>query len=184
MSRLKTGILLLLSTFIASCNNSTSTQTAGNTRTDTAANTTTTTTDTTAADAGDSEYETMYAVIADTGTNYYMLDSKMYAISRKMNLPIDTMDRHFDAAKNSIVLPDTIDDEMYRGEYYPRRDFSRYLSLDYYVVYSRNTTQNNIALIAGLYETQKSADSLCTLLKQAENKAFVVKASVFAGCMH
>lgn len=132
---------------------------------------------------GDGEYSIYYVTIADTSSNYHLLDGKMYELSKTMNKKIDTMNRHYDAKKNDIVLADDDEDEMYRGEYFPRRYPSEDLSLEYLEVYTEYPT-NAIALVAGIYEEQKAADSTLTLLKPHATKAFVLKSRVYVGCMH
>jgi hypothetical protein len=131
-----------------------------------------------------SEYETMYAVIADTGFSYAPLQQQMYALSNSLKLQIDTMNRTYSKEKDKIVLSENDEDEMYRGEYYPRRTESGTLSLEYYIIYSQQTNDKNIALMAGLFYSNKSADSLLALIKPQAPAAFVLKASVYAGCLH
>jgi hypothetical protein len=135
-------------------------------------------------DTDTSQYSTLYFTITDTGQDYYVLRAKMYALHKSLHWPIDTMDRSFDPAKNKIVVSDTDEDEMYRGEYYPRRSTSENLSLEYYGTYVDKSTRTNICLIAGIYETKKSADSLLALLKPHAAHAFVVAGQMYNGCMH
>jgi hypothetical protein len=134
------------------------------------------------ADNGD--YQVYYLTVADTGRDYFQLRKEMFAISEKLKYPIDTQRRYYNRKKDEIVLPDDYDDEMYRGEYYPRRDASNNLSLEYYRVYSNASTYKNIALVAGIYDSRKSADSFLTLVQPLTGKPFVVKANVYVGCMH
>jgi hypothetical protein len=130
------------------------------------------------------DYEIMYIVVADTGSDYYALSSKMHTLSNTRHWPIDTMDRYYNKQKDKIVLSDTNEDEMYRGEYFPRRFTSENLSLEYYTEYSDKTADKNIALVAGIYEAQQQADSFLAVLKRLSPRSFVQKANVFVGCMH
>jgi hypothetical protein len=134
--------------------------------------------------SADDEYSVLYVVVADTGLDYYPLMRHMYAIAAGMHYPVDTMDRHYDKVKDRIVLPDTIDDELYRGEYYPRRTCESNLSLEYYGLYDTATTEKTIALVAGIYEARTSADSLATLVRPFAAKVFVRRAKVYQGCLH
>lgn len=129
-------------------------------------------------------YQIYYVVVADTGYDYFKLDDKMYKLSKQLKIPVDTMGRHFNRKKNLIALADDDEDEMYAGEYYPRRDASDNLSLEYLGVYQPEAEEKTIALVAGIYETQKSADSALAILKRAEKNSFGVKANVYVGCMH
>lgn len=132
----------------------------------------------------DAEYETMYIVIADTAQSYYSLQHTMYQLSGTLNIPVDTQGRHYNEEKDLIALADDDEDEMYRGDYYPRRSAGTNLSLEYYNMYDSITTAKNIALVSGQYENQKSADSLLSIIAPHAPHAFVRAASMYMGCMH
>jgi hypothetical protein len=135
-------------------------------------------------DTTDYNYATYFVVVADTNPSYYLLHKKMFSLAQQLHLPIDTMGRYFNKTKNTIALPDDDEDEMYAGGYFPRRFPSQHLSLEYLPVYQKTAGENTIALIAGIYETENSADSALTLLKQKEKNGFKIKATIFVGCMH
>lgn len=130
------------------------------------------------------DYATVYVVVADTGQDYYPLQRAMYRLSSQLSIPIDTMNRYYNAQKNEIVLADDDEDEMYRGEYFPRRFASAVLSLEYYRIYNDTTTDKNIALVAGTYESAKSADSALALLRPLAPHSFGKVARIYVGCMH
>lgn len=130
------------------------------------------------------DYVLMYAVVADTSLDYYKLDKKMYSLSAAKNIPVDTMGRYYDAKKKKIILPDTDEDEMYRGEYFPRRFPSTYLSLEYYATYTTNNSGDMMAICAGLFENEKEADSVLKSIKSDAPQAFKVAAKMYLGCMH
>lgn len=67
------------------------------------------------------KYYTYFVIVADTSLNYFTLHKKMFELHRNFNIPIDTMGRYFNKDKNVIALPDNSEDEMYAGEYLPRR---------------------------------------------------------------
>lgn len=132
----------------------------------------------------ENETETYYVVVADSNTNYYSLRGKMLALHKSLKNPIDTMGRYYNEAKNLIALPDDDEDEIYRGDYFPRRFPSNALSLEYLKFYKESSEEKTIALIAGIYESKHMADSALTNLKKYNNNAFTVKADIFVGCMH
>ncbi len=134
--------------------------------------------------AGVGDYQCLYITIADTGLSYYKLRAVMAKLNTNSHIRIDTMNRYYNAAKNEIVLRDDDEDEMYRGTYAPRRFPSESLSLEYAATYTRATAQKNIALVAGIYETKQSADSMLKVIKPFAGKAFVLKGEVYVGCMH
>ncbi len=135
-------------------------------------------------DKSDFENATLFIVIADTNLSYFFIDDKMFELSTQLNMPIDTIGRYFNSKKNLIVLTDSEVDEIFSGEYYPRRFPSDNLSLEYLNFYQNKAGEKTIALVAGIYETEKSADSALTILKQTEEKAFKITASIYVGCMH
>ncbi|HRP52390.1 MAG TPA: hypothetical protein PLI97_02665 [Fluviicola sp.] len=130
-------------------------------------------------------FATYFLVVSDTNLSYPFLLTKMKLLSKKLALEIDTMGRTYNQTKNLIALPDDSEDEMYAGEYFPRRFPSETLSLEYLSFYTENTREKNIALMAGVYESKKSADSALRVLRKLDNNAFIVKAdSVYIGCTH
>jgi hypothetical protein len=135
-------------------------------------------------DTTDYNNATFFVVVADTSKDYSFLHKKMFDLNRKLNIPIDTMGRFYNKTKNLIALPDNDEDEMYAGEYFPRRFPSDNLSLEYLNFYQRKVGEKTIALVTGIYETEKSADSAMTVLYKTEKKAFKIKADIYVGCMH
>lgn len=137
-----------------------------------------------APDTDTTDFADVFVTVADTGQNYYDLRKLMFALNTKLKWPIDTMDRYYNERKNEIVVADTDEDEMYRGEYFPRRLPSESLSLEYYRVYSDTTTDKNIALVTGIYEQRHRADSAFGILRHYAPHSFLMRARVYVGCMH
>jgi hypothetical protein len=136
-------------------------------------------------DRSEENYDVTYFVlVADTGLDYYALRHKMISLHSKFKIPIDTMGRFYNQAKDLIALPDNDEDEIYAGEYYPRRFPSDNLSIEYLNFYSKQSKEKTIALLTGIYETEKSADSALSIIKQVEQNAFIVKADIYIGCIH
>jgi hypothetical protein len=135
-------------------------------------------------DTIDTENATYFVVVVDTGIDYPTLNRKMYEISKKYSLPIDTMGRSYNKVKNLIALPDDSEDEIYAGDYIPRRFPSEDLSLEYLDFYQSPAGENTIALVSGIFETEQSAEDALRLLQRTEKKSFKIKADIFVGCMH
>jgi hypothetical protein len=127
---------------------------------------------------------TYYVVVADTSLDYFILHQKMFDLNSILNIPIDTMGRFYNQRKNLIALPDNDKDEIYAGDYFPRRLPSDNLSLEYLDYYQKQAGIKTIALVTGIYETEARADSALTVIHKTENKAFKVKADIYVGCMH
>ncbi|MCU7548583.1 hypothetical protein OCK74_05615 [Chitinophagaceae bacterium LB-8] len=130
------------------------------------------------------ETETCYVVIADTGTHYYSLRDKMLALHDTLRQAIDTMHRTYNVTKDLIALPEDDEDDLYAGDYYPRRFPSQELSLEYLNFYLEQAREKSIALVTGIYETKNSADSALDILRKVSPKAFVVKSDIYMGCIH
>jgi hypothetical protein len=135
-------------------------------------------------DTTDYNHATYFIVVADTSQDYYLLHKKMINLNRQLNIPIDTMGRLYNNNKKLIALPENDEDEMYAGDYFPRRFPGDDLSLEYLNFYQNNAAKKTIALVAGIYENENTADSILIMLKQAEKKSFKIKANIYIGCMH
>ena len=140
-------------------------------------------TDTTNSSANE-EMATYFILIADTNSNYYTLQKKLFNLNKQLAIEIDTMGRYYNITKKLIALPDTSSDEIYAGQYYPRRHPSSNLSLEYLNYYKNNGPETTIALVTGIYGNIQEAESALAPLKKIEKNAFVLKADIYIGCMH
>ncbi|MDF1549249.1 MAG: hypothetical protein P1P88_15595, partial [Bacteroidales bacterium] len=125
-----------------------------------------------------------FIVIVDTNYNYFILRQKMFDLSEKLDIKIDTIDRGYDKAKDIIMSEGA--DEIYTKGYFPRRFNGISLSLEYYEYFLKwmNFEQKNIALVAGIFTEKKEADSLLFQIKKIEPKSFMLKTDLYIGCMH
>jgi hypothetical protein len=130
------------------------------------------------------EMQPFYLVVADTGRDYFELRKQMLRISETAKLQIDSLGRFYNPKKKQITLPEDDIDEMYAGEYFPRRLASESMSLEQYDAYVPKSTPETFALVAGMYENRRGADSLARVLKPANKKTFVLETMLFIGCMH
>ena len=135
-------------------------------------------------DSAGRDLATYFVVVADTSLDYHFLHKEMFDLNQQFNISIDTMGRSYNQTKNLIALPDNADDEIYAGDYYPRRYPSENLSLEYLDFYQTCAGKKTIALVTGIYETEKSADSVLMVLRQTEKKVFKIKSEIYIGCMH
>ncbi|MDP1801120.1 MAG: hypothetical protein Q8L81_07210 [Bacteroidota bacterium] len=130
------------------------------------------------------EFATYFIVIADTGKDYYFLDKELFMLNKKLKLKIDSMERIYNKKKNLIALPENHEDEIYAGEYYPRRHPSTELSLEYLNFYKEKAPEKTIALVAGIFGTKEEGEKVTASIKSLMPNAHVLKARVFIGCMH
>jgi hypothetical protein len=132
----------------------------------------------------DYNYATYAVVIADTGTNYNQLKQQTLILKEKLKVDIDTLGRYYDSRKKKIVLPKNSSDEMYADDYFPRRTVSSTLSLEYLSVYKLDSKQQTIAIVTGIFDDGKLADSALKVAKKFNPNAFKVNAKLYVGCMH
>jgi metal-responsive CopG/Arc/MetJ family transcriptional regulator len=139
-----------------------------------------------AQEISDEQYMNAYIVIADTSQNYIELRKKMFDINEKLKTEIDTMGRGFNREKNLICLPENDEDEIYAGDYFPRRYPSETLSLEYLIYYTngKKPTEGTIALVTIITDNKEKADKKLAEIKKYSDKAFIVNSQIYMGCMH
>lgn len=130
------------------------------------------------------EYQRYYVVVADTSASYSLLQKQMFVLEDKLLFEIDTLGRYYDAKNDLICLPKNDPDEVYAGNYFPRRFASATLSLEYLNFYKPEAAEKSIALVAGIYEGEGEANVRLADVKKLFNSAFIIKSDVFVGCMH
>ncbi len=135
-------------------------------------------------DEASRDYQTVYLAISDTGGNYYQLQTLMYQLHAATPLAIDTLNRYYNPTKKEIVVAENDKDEMYRGEYFPRRFPGNELSIEHMNTYNQNSNNSTFALVAAICETKASADSVLKIIAPSAKKAFVIKGEIYAGCIH
>lgn len=127
---------------------------------------------------------TMYVVMADSGKDYWKLENEMFALNKVTGLAVDTMNRHYDEQKSLVVLADEDEDEMYRGNYFPRRYGSDFLSIEMLSSFQNEADANSFALVCGLFENKNSADSMAAVIKKQHPAVFVMSSTIYMGCIH
>nr|WP_288837038.1 hypothetical protein [uncultured Flavobacterium sp.] len=135
-------------------------------------------------DLASDEYASYHIVIVDTAKSYNDLLLKMTDLSLRIQVPIDSMGRFFDPVANLIKLPDNDEDEIYAGDYFPRRVPSETLSIEYLNLYKSESGEKTMALVAGVYEDEKRADSAFNSIIKIERTAFKIKSDIYIGCLH
>jgi hypothetical protein len=130
-------------------------------------------------------WEECYLVVADTGTDYYALRGLLEEIGQLTGQGIDTFGRYYNAEKDSLILPEDDEDEMWAGAYFPRREMTPAGSIEYLDAYRRRDTSTRmLAAVAGLFADQRGADSMLALIRKKYQAAWVMKTEVYMGCMH
>ncbi len=132
----------------------------------------------------DYDHETYFLVIADTGTDYFKLQSQMYKLHSQFGIEVDTMNRYYNKNKNLIMLREDDEDDLYAGDYFPRRFPSQNLSLEYLDVYQSKVGSKTIALVTGIFEREIEADSVLKVINTSHKNSFKIKTEMYVGCMH
>ncbi|NQY44027.1 MAG: hypothetical protein HRT87_11870 [Legionellales bacterium] len=113
----------------------------------------------------DDEYMNAYIVIADNGLDYVKMQDRMLDLSNEFKLDVDTMGRIYNVTKDLISLPIDDEDEIYAGEYFPRRYPSTSLSLEYLDYYDEKKGEKVIGLVAGIFDNKADANNLLKRIK-------------------
>lgn len=129
-------------------------------------------------------YAYYYLVIADSGKSYSVLEKQMHSIHQATKLEIDLMGRSYNAQKDLICLADDDPDEIYRGEYFPRRYPTETMSIEYFNFFIPSSTEKNMILLTGIFENKEAAKKQKERILSAAPRAFIVYAPVYVGCMH
>lgn len=129
-------------------------------------------------------YMDIYVVVADTSQVYQDLKIKMIDLREKLNIEIDTMGRGYDLKKDLICLPENDQDEMYAGDYFPRRFPSKTISIEYLSLYNRESGEKSIGIIVGIFDNKNKAENSLKKLKDFTNGAYIIKANIYRGCLH
>ena len=135
-------------------------------------------------DGDHDEMQEAWVLIGDTSQNYFALDAKMYLWAKQLNWGIDTMERYYNTKKKALVVSEKSEDEMYRGEYFPRRFGTETLSIEYLSTYSQYTRANTFALVLGIYDSEAEAKKALNKSIKVSQRAFVLPCNLYVGCMH
>lgn len=130
------------------------------------------------------DIETFYVLVADTGMQYAALNTTMYSLAKQTSLVVDTLGRYYNTKKNKIVLHENDSDELYAGEYFPRRFPSTSLSLEYMDSYTPGSKEGMMGIIAGIFEKQADGEAALKTLQGFSQQARLVKADIYVGCIH
>ena len=134
----------------------------------------------------DEMYMNAFIVIADSSQVYSELKLKMFNLKDKLNVEIDTMGRGYNKTKDLICLPENDEDEIYAGDYFPRRFPSETLSLEYLDYYDKKNGEKTIGLIVGILQQKEklNAERLLKKLSEFFPNAYILNTDIYMGCMH
>jgi hypothetical protein len=130
------------------------------------------------------EFQTYYLVTIAEGNNYDSLLQIAQEAGQVLNLKVDLMNRIYKSGKG-IVLKEDDEDEIYRGEYYPRRSAGDFVSIEMKNAFIENENDPmRMLVISNIFEKISQADSVQKIAGIKFPFARTVKAELFTGCMH
>ncbi len=132
----------------------------------------------------ETEYMNAFVVVADSAQSYYELREKMFVLSDELKLEIDTIGRGYDANKNLICLPENDADEMWAGDYPPRRYPDETLSLEYVAFYDEESPTKTIGLITGIFDSKDKAEAQLNSVIEHSSNAYIINTDIYMGCTH
>ena len=131
-----------------------------------------------------------FVVAVSGGRDYWALRRDAINAANLLGWKFDSLGRFYDPRKG-IVCPDDSTDEIYSGEYFPRRPFfdSDYVSIEVRAWFKglnnrRFISEKEMVVIAGLCDEKRRADSILGILKPRFLSARVFEDSLYLGCMH
>ncbi len=130
------------------------------------------------------DYNTVYLVVADTSADYRALNRKMYSIQDAFGIAIDTLGRYFNETTKKLVLPEDNEDEIYAGDYIPRRLISETMSIEYLGFYTPKSKDKTFAIVTGIFGLKSQASTIQKKLVKDYPNSFVLESKIFMGCMH
>jgi hypothetical protein len=132
------------------------------------------------------DVETFYIVQVAEGKDFETL----YELSKKaasvLGSKVDMQERIYVQDKG-IIVPENSDDDIYSGEYYPRRPFDdqNFLSIEMAYAYKTNEKDTlKMIVLANIFENKAQSDSVVKLLLPKFKEAKTLKSELFMGCMH
>lgn len=133
-----------------------------------------------------SDMGTFYVVEVAEGNDFAELDQIAQGAASLLGSKTDMMNRIYRKDKG-IIVPEDSDDDIYSGEYYPRRPFydQNFVSIEMAYAYKRNEKDTlKMTVLANIFENKAQSDSVVKLLLPSFKGAKTLKTELFLGCMH
>ena len=132
------------------------------------------------------QFMNAWVVIVDTSNNYFDIRAKMFFLHNTLDIDVDTMNRGYDKERKIICLPVDDEDEIYAGEYYPRRYPGESLSIEHlnYYLDKGNISKNTLALVVAIETDKNKAENTQKKVMKHFKNAFMIHSRIYIGCMH
>ncbi|MEN9346032.1 MAG: hypothetical protein RLZZ60_1501 [Bacteroidota bacterium] len=126
------------------------------------------------------ECQAFWVMVGDSNRHYWPLLNHASSVDQQYQLTFDSLDRHFAANKNELVVNDNSEDELYRGAYFPRRITGTFMSIEPYNQYFPDYKGQAFVEIYGIYD---QADSALLAMKRFPHANMKV-CQINLACMH
>ncbi len=134
----------------------------------------------------DEEMQTAFMVILDSSSDFNSIRALAEKTANEYQLKFDTIEKQYYPEKNLWGVAVWSEDEIYRGEYYPRRsdDDTHPLSLEYQQWYDEKSQEKNLILMAGIFSLSLEAEEYINKFREKFPKAYILQKEIYMGCMH
>jgi hypothetical protein len=134
------------------------------------------------------DFQTYHILTITEGYNFDSLKAVSKEVADRLNTTVDYMGRIYDPSKGIIVPPDD-EDEIYRGEYFPRRFEGNTISIEMGYALADSTERikgdrMKMVVVAGLFTERNTSDSILGIVKSSFPAARVITRDLYVGCMH
>ena len=132
------------------------------------------------------DYETVFIVVLDTSDQFKKMYELAMSTSKKFSIPFDTFQKTYFPETNIWGGSLWSEDEIYRGEYFPRRNGSEkdMLSLEYQRWYDKSSRDKNLMLVTNIFNFSLDAEENIARWRPYFPKAFILQREIYMGCMH
>jgi len=134
------------------------------------------------------DFQTYHILTVTEGYSFDSLDAVSKEVAEKLDTKLDYMGRIYDPSKGIILSPDD-EDEIYKGEYFPRRFEGNSISIEMGYALADLTERlkgdrMKMVVVAGLFQERNKADSVLNILKAFFPHSQVIARDLYVGCMH
>ena len=132
------------------------------------------------------DYETAFVIVLDTSEQFYKMYDLAKATSEKFQLEFDTIERTYFPETNIWGVSQSSSDEIYRGQYFPRRkgDEKDKLSLEYMYWYDKKSNDKKLMLVSNVFSFSMDAEQSVAAWRKSFPQAFILQCEMYFGCMH
>lgn len=132
-----------------------------------------------------SAYANLYIVVADTSSNFEILKTKAYALSKVLDVPYYD-NKEYNTENELTYKKEFIDENRHDDtEYLPRRLPTSEVSIEQASYYFNETKcKSSLLIIAGIFEKKDAAKAVVKKIAIHFKNVFIIKRELYLGCSH